>query len=332
MEAGRKGLRDSIGLSRFDKKAKTGRSGYEEGGGQEECRGANRRRSSKKLGLGRGLRSRPEVPSEDDGEGAEDRREGRMEDRRKAMEANSVCHPRDERDNKRRTVRETEQISYSEKNRKGVNGDGGVRDGGGRGDGGGDGGGGQQGKEEKEKEQEPGQSSGGAAGETLKVLYLNTQSIVKKVGKLGCVMSEEKPDLILMMESWCNSSISDSFLSIDGYELQTYLRMNRTVTAQGRSGGLLVYARTGVVVTKMDINVTFTQYCCFKICDVMFYFVYRSPNATEENMTKLIELVKTVGKESVLIGDFLTCRRWTGRRVRPGGGLGIWWRPWMTSF
>ncbi len=27
------------------------------------------------------------------------------------------------------------------------------------------------------------------------------------------------------------------------------------------------------------------------------------PNATEENMTKLLELVKTVGKESVLIGD-----------------------------
>ncbi len=117
-------------------------------------------------------------------------------------------------------------------------------------------------------------------------------------------MSEEKPDLILMTESWCNGNISDSFLSIDGYELQTDLRMDRIDTAQGRGGGLLVYARTGVVVTKMDNNVTFTQYCCFKVCDVTFYLVYRSPNATDENINKLIELVKTVEKDSVLIGDF----------------------------
>ncbi len=80
--------------------------------------------------------------------------------------------------------------------------------------------------------------------------------------------------------------------------------MNYRDTAQGRGGGLLVYSRTGVVVTKMDNNVTFTQYCCFKVYDVTFYLVYRSPNATEENMNKLIELVKTVEKDSVLIGDF----------------------------
>jgi hypothetical protein len=77
-----------------------------------------------------------------------------------------------------------------------------------------------------------------------------------------------------------------------------------TGSIEGRGGGLLVYARTGVVVMKMYNNVTFTKYCCFKVCDVIFYLVYRSPNATKENMTKLIELVKTVGKESVLIGDF----------------------------
>ncbi len=60
--------------------------------------------------------------------------------------------------------------------------------------------------------------------------------IVKKVYELGCVVSEEKPDLILMTESRCNSSIFDSFLSIDGYELQTDLRMDRIDTSQGRGG------------------------------------------------------------------------------------------------
>jgi hypothetical protein len=132
-----------------------------------------------------------------------------MEDRRKAIEANSARHRRDERNDKRRTVRETEQTSYSEKNRKGVNRDRRVGDGGG--DGGGDGDGGQQGEEEKEKEQEPRRSSGGAAGETLKVVYLNAQSIVKKVDELGCAVLEEKPDLILMRRVGATAASQTSF-------------------------------------------------------------------------------------------------------------------------
>jgi len=127
---------------------------------------------------------------------------------------------------------------------------------------------------------------------------------VRKIDELACVASEEKPDLILVTESWCHSGISDEFLSIDGYVLQTDLRMDRSDTAQGRGGGLLIYAKNGVVVTKLENSVKFTQYCCFLVHDITVYLIYRSPNANAETMEAMTELVRSVGKNSIMIGDF----------------------------
>jgi hypothetical protein len=77
----------------------------------------------------------------------------------------------------------------------------------------------------------------------LNILYLNAQSIVKKVGELRCVADMLKPDIILVTESWCIGNISDAYLSLDGNELIPDLRMDRENTAGGSGGGLLVYAK-----------------------------------------------------------------------------------------
>jgi hypothetical protein len=104
---------------------------------------------------------------------------------------------------------------------------------------------------ETETEQVTAVKQGGArrraTSEKVTILYLNAQSIVKKVDELGCVADLSKPDLILVTESWCNEDISNAFLSLDGYELIPDLRMDRETTARGRGGGgLLVYAKEGV--------------------------------------------------------------------------------------
>jgi hypothetical protein len=111
------------------------------------------------------------------------------------------------------------------------------------------------------------------------VLYLNAQSVVKKVDELRCVASMADPDIILVTESWCNSEISNAFLAIDGYELQQDLRTDREDTAGGRGGGLLVYGKTGLTILKLDKEVEMQQYCVFKVSNVTFYLLYRSPNA-----------------------------------------------------
>jgi hypothetical protein len=54
----------------------------------------------------------------------------------------------------------------------------------------------------------------------------------------------------------------------------------------------------------MDCEVSFNQYCVFKISDVTIYLVYRSPNAPSEAMEGLVNLIKSTKKNTVLIGDF----------------------------
>jgi hypothetical protein len=103
--------------------------------------------------------------------------------------------------------------------------------------------------------------------------------MVKKVDELRCVASMTNPDIILMTESWCNSEISNAFLAIDRYEIQQDLRTDREDTAGGRGGGLLVYGKTGLTILKLDKEVEMQQYCVFKVSNVTFYLLYRSPNA-----------------------------------------------------
>jgi hypothetical protein len=136
------------------------------------------------------------------------------------------------------------------------------------------------------------------------VLYLNAQSVVKKVDELQCVASMMKPDIILVTESWCHGEISNAFLSIDRYEIQPDLKMDREDTAGGRGGGLLVYGKSGLTILKLDKEVELQQSCVFKVSDVTFYLIYRSPNAPPQAMAALTELVKKVKKDSILIEDF----------------------------
>ncbi len=99
------------------------------------------------------------------------------------------------------------------------------------------------------------------------------------MNELACVAESLKPDIVLITESWCNSDVTNAFLSIDGYEIQSDLRADREDTAQGRGGGLLVYAKTGLKILKIDTECKFRQYCMFLVNDIVFYLVYRSPNA-----------------------------------------------------
>jgi hypothetical protein len=106
------------------------------------------------------------------------------------------------------------------------------------------------------------------------------------------VANDLNPDIILIKESWCHSEISDAFLSLDGYEVQTDLRLDRQDTAQGRGGGLLVYVRNGVKILSTDRNINFHQYCKFLVGNVTLYLIYRSPNAPAQSILQLEQLIR----------------------------------------
>ena len=86
--------------------------------------------------------------------------------------------------------------------------------------------------------------------------------------------------MILLCETWCNTSTNIASLNIHGYELLTDLRRDRNDTANGIGGGLIVYARNGLAVLPCNQLSDFNQYCKFKLSDSYYiYHVYRPPSA-----------------------------------------------------
>ena len=147
-------------------------------------------------------------------------------------------------------------------------------------------------------------TAGGRNNSSVSILYLNAQSIVGKVDELASSASEIDPDLILVVESWCNSNISDAFLSIPGYEMQQDLRLDREDTEGGRGGGLLVYTKNGIKILSCDKVVNFHQYCKFLLNDITVYLIYRPPSGGAVSIDDLTALISAAEKRCILIGDF----------------------------
>ena len=59
-----------------------------------------------------------------------------------------------------------------------------------------------------------------AKPEILKILYTNIQSVFSKINELIVNAVDQCPDIILLTETWCNTSISYAALAIPGYQLE----------------------------------------------------------------------------------------------------------------
>ncbi len=80
------------------------------------------------------------------------------------------------------------------------------------------------------------------------------------------VTQELEPDIILLTETWCNSSIGNAALSLENYKLETELRKDRCDTANGVGGGLLVYAKNNLQILPSDLtDNNFNQFYSFSI-------------------------------------------------------------------
>jgi hypothetical protein len=166
-----------------------------------------------------------------------------------------------------------------------------------------------RGQHEKDKGISGGGGGGGGGGNGgLKILYLNAQSILSKLNDLDATTCDTKPDIVLVSESWCNSSILNSGLNLAGYDLNNDLRTDRSDTTNGIGGGLLVYARKGLVILPSDKNNDFNQFLCFDVMTdnvkLHVILVYRPPSSKKANLDKLCDIISTAPSNSFIIGDF----------------------------
>ena len=140
----------------------------------------------------------------------------------------------------------------------------------------------------------------------LKLLYTNARSIVAKISELSAVSFENNPDVIAITESWTNPNIDSSFLQIAGYNL--LIRKDREDTTDGRGGGILVYIKNELKCYEIPSPSTAIQIASFKITldkdDLDMYIVYRSPNSSQENNSRINDVISSVEKNSIIVGDF----------------------------
>ena len=119
--------------------------------------------------------------------------------------------------------------------------------------------------------------------ECVKILYTNARSLLSKIDELSILAIDNSPDVIIITETWCNNTISNAMLNINGYSIEPNLRIDRTDTANGIGGGIIVYCKTGLTIKPSSVN-DFIQYCRFEIVDksnknnLEITVIYRSPN------------------------------------------------------
>ena len=85
--------------------------------------------------------------------------------------------------------------------------------------------------------------------------------------ELAALTYEQKPDFIMLSETWANVNFSTAFFDIPGYEIVG--RNDRLDTSSGIGGGLLVYAKNDLAgrvseFTNPELN-SFNQCCAVKV-------------------------------------------------------------------
>ena len=124
---------------------------------------------------------------------------------------------------------------------------------------------------------------------------------------MACAASDLCPDIVLITESWCHSDITNAFLGVPGYELQTDLRLDRDDTTKGAGGGLLVYSKDGLQILPDDKVSLFKQHCNFRIVtekeELKCKLVYRSPSAPAESVSALAGIIRETSGKRLIIGD-----------------------------
>ena len=128
-----------------------------------------------------------------------------------------------------------------------------------------------------------------SCNDTLKVLYYNARSIVHKIDELRSNCLLYKPDIVCVTETWLDSVIENSELSIPDYEL---IRLDRN--RQG--GGIAIFIASHLSFQVISSGPYFLEFLalCIKCTSGNFVVsvLYRppsSPGSFFDNLSLILE-------------------------------------------
>ncbi len=123
----------------------------------------------------------------------------------------------------------------------------------------------------------------------LFVLYYNARSILRKMDNFHSLASLHNPDVIAIVVSWLCSDITDSEVSIPGYQV---IRLDR----DRHGGGIIVYVLekyTVKILNKGPLDLEFfstsIHHALFKACLCVLYRPPNSPSSYFDNLHSVLE-------------------------------------------
>ena len=144
--------------------------------------------------------------------------------------------------------------------------------------------------------------------DSLKCFYFNARSIMNKTDELELYLTQEKPDIVGITETWTYEDIEDSEICMEGY---TLLRKDRVIGDKSRGGGVALYIRNEFSVTTRDdlteANFPESIWCNIEIGGekTLVGVCYRPPSNNKTCDEAMYELITRASREKVLImGDF----------------------------
>ena len=139
----------------------------------------------------------------------------------------------------------------------------------------------------------------------LHFIHLNVRSLLPKLDELTQLAGKTRPACIGLSETWLDSSVMDSEISIPGYVLR-----RRDRNRQG--GGVCVYVRHDIAFNPRDdmdnpeLEATWIDILLPKSKPILCGIVYRPPK--QSNFFQLLETVSStsihINNESIILGDF----------------------------
>ena len=147
----------------------------------------------------------------------------------------------------------------------------------------------------------------------FRVIYTNARSLIGKIDILKAYVYDLKPSVICITEACTNSSISDAFVGLDGYNLT--VRADGTDTKDGWCRGLLLYVRSDIVAAKFESSIVESLVECEGVTVpwgdkelltlILAYRPPRPPGSLADNgyCDKICDLISSLKSPAILLGD-----------------------------
>jgi hypothetical protein len=144
--------------------------------------------------------------------------------------------------------------------------------------------------------------------DSLTCFYFNARSIMNKMDELELYITQEKPDIVGITETWTYEEVQDSEICMEGY---TLLRKDRVSGDKTRGGGVALYIKNEFSVTTRDdlneANFPESIWCNIEIGGekTVVGVCYRPPSSSKICDEAMHKLITRASREHVLImGDF----------------------------